>query len=475
MYDADAKRVLARASSPLALNQSEDGTAEQEAAWWTHAFLDTMSEIDASAKSAVSAIGVSGQQHGLVVLDENAQVLAPVKLWCDTSTDEQCQAIMAALGGESNCIRLAGNPVLPGYTASKLKWLKDHRREAYDRVRHILLPHDYLNFVLTGEFCMEMGDASGTGFLDVRRRVWSMELLSAVDSERNLAECLPQPRVRNTEIGRLAQEAAAQTGLPEDAPVSIGGGDNMMAAIGTGNLSSGRMTLSLGTSGTLFAYSDTPVIDPQGQVAAFCSSTGGWLPLLCTMNCTVASELTRHLFDTDIEDFERQIAEVPPGSGGLLTLPFYHGERTPNLPNAKGCLLGMDAHNMSPKYLLRSAIEGASLALRSGLDEFQRLGMQALDIRVTGGGAQSGTWRQILADLFNCPVRVPLESEGAAFGAALQALELTTQQSLSEITETHVRFDQAMTAIPKPASVSAYSDIFGRYGEAVAHISALYA
>ena len=474
VYDADAERVLARASSPLALNQREDGTAEQEAAWWTNAFLDAMSQIEASAKSSVSAIGVSGQQHGLVVLDANRQVIAPVKLWCDTSTEAQCQAIMTAVGGEARCVELAGNPILPGYTASKLMWLKDHCRKAYDQVRHILLPHDYMNLVLTGEICMEMGDASGTGFFDVRRRTWSEELLTALDPDRDLGECLPELRTQNTEIGRLMPAIAAETGLPEGIPVSIGGGDNMMAAIGTGNLCAGRITLSLGTSGTLFAYSDTPVVDAQGQIAAFCSSTGGWLPLLCTMNCTVASELTRQLFEMDIEDLEKQVAAVPPGSGGLLTLPFYQGERTPNLPKAKGCLLGLDAHNMSPKYLLRSAIEGASLALRSGLDEFQRLGMQAQDIRLTGGGAQSGTWRQIVADLFDCPVQVPVESEGAAFGAALQALELTCQESLQAITETHVEFDHAMAALPNPESVSAYGVVFERYKEAVESISVLY-
>ncbi len=475
VYDADAKRVLARASSPLALNQREDGTAEQEAAWWTRAFLEAMSQIDASAKSSVSAIGVSGQQHGLVVLDANRRVLAPVKLWCDTSTGDQCQAIMTAVGGEARCIELAGNPILPGYTASKLKWLKDHRRETYDQVRYVLLPHDYMNLALTGELCMEMGDASGTAFFDVHRRTWSEELLTALDPDRDLGECLPELRRQNTEIGRLMPAVAAETGLPKGIPVSIGGGDNMMAAIGTGNLSSGRMTLSLGTSGTLFAYSDTPIVDMQGQIAAFCSSTGGWLPLLCTMNCTVATELTRQLFEMDIEELEQQVAAVPPGSGGLLTLPFYQGERTPNLPKAKGCLLGLDAHNMSPKYLLRSAIEGASLALRSGLDEFQRLGMRAQDIRLTGGGAQSGTWRQIVADLFDCPVQVPVESEGAAFGAALQALELTCQESLQAITETRIAFDQAMTALPSPESVSTYGDIFERYRKAVDSISPLYA
>ena len=342
-------------------------------------------------------------------------------------------------------------------------------------MRYVLLPHDYMNLVLTGEICMEMGDASGTGFFDVRRRTWSEELLTALDPDRDLGECLPELRTQNTEIGRLMPAIAAETGLPEGIPVSIGGGDNMMAAIGTGNLCAGRITLSLGTSGTLFAYSDTPVVDAQGQIAAFCSSTGGWLPLLCTMNCTVASELTRQLFEMDIEDLEKQVAAVPPGSGGLLTLPFYQGERTPNLPKAKGCLLGLDAHNMSPKYLLRSAIEGASLALRSGLDEFQRLGMQAQDIRLTGGGAQSGIWRQIVADLFDCPVQVPMEAEGAAFGAALQALELTCHESLQMITETHVAFDQAMAARPNPESVRAYSEIYQRYRDAVANVFALYA
>ena len=473
-YDAEKRCVVARSAAPLDLDQREDGSAEQHAHWWRAAFLQAMAELEPKVLSAVSAIGVSGQQHGLVVLDGDGEVLAPVKLWCDTATTSECDALMRALGGDAACIEAAGNPILPGYTAPKLLWLKAHNREAYTRMRHILLPHDYMNFLLCGELGMEMGDASGTGFLDVRERSWCSAVLAALDPDRDLTECLPRLRRDNQVIGELRTEIADQIGLRAGIPVSIGGGDNMMAAIGTGNVSSGRVTVSLGTSGTLFAYADHPIIDPDGQVAAFCSSTGGWLPLVCTMNCTVATELTRSLFGKSLEDFERRVAAAPAGAGGLITLPYYQGERTPNLPNAKGCLIGLDAQNTTPDCMMRSAVEGASFALRDGLNALNRLGIDARDLRLTGGGARSASWRQIIAEVFNCPLRVPLEAEGAAFGAALQALELLTDEPLASIVDAQVQFDASQDAAPSAAGVEIYAEMHRRYCQAVAAISNLY-
>ena len=210
---------------------------------------------------------------------------------------------------------------------------------------------------------MEAGDASGTGFLNVRDRTWSQKMLAAIDPERDLTECLPILRFENEAIGALRPGVAETIGLPAGVPVSIGGGDNMMGAIGTGNVAEGRMTMSLGTSGTVYAFSKKPVIDPKGQIAAFCSSNGGWLPLMCTMNCTVSTEFARRLFDADIDDFESIVARARQGSGGILTLPFFNGERTPNLPRGKGCLVGIDSINATPENIMRSAMEGCDFRL----------------------------------------------------------------------------------------------------------------
>jgi xylulokinase len=322
---------------------------------------------------------------------------------------------------------------------------------------------------------MEMGDASGTGFLDVRNRQWSDDVLRAIDSDRNLRECLPNLGTKNEAVGTLQPQAASLLELTPGLPVSVGGGDNMMGAIGTGNVRPGRLTMSLGTSGTVYAYSDTPVVDPLGEIAAFCSSTGGWLPLLCTMNCTVSSELARNLLNVDLDRFESTIASAPVGANGVLTLPFFNGERTPNLPRGKGCVIGLDANNARPENLLRSSVEGASMALRYGIDRLAELGVSAEEIVLTGGGSKSATWRQIIANTCDSPVHVVAQEEGAAFGAALQALELLSQVPLEPLVETHVMHLEESQCDPEPEAVSAYRDIYQDYLRAVEMITPLYA
>jgi xylulokinase len=306
-----------------------------------------------------------------------------------------------------------GNFILPGYTASKIRWFSKEGGSLYDQLDCILLPHDYLNWYLTGERCMEAGDASGTGLLDIRTREWSCGMLEAVDSNRDLAECLPPLRTEPGVIGRVSAEAAQKTGLPEGIPVSTGGGDNMMGAIGTGNVSTGKVTMSLGTSGTVYAYSDQPVIDPKGEIAAFCSSNGGWLPLMCTMNCTVTTELMRGVLGASIADFEEQVSQSPRGAEGVTTLPFFNGERTPNLPRAKACIVGLDCRNTKRENLLRSALEGATFALRYGVDRLCELGIDNSEILLTGGGVGSAIWRQVVADVCGAPVTVLQQDEGA--------------------------------------------------------------
>lgn len=476
-YDFSSREIVASESAELDLYQNEDGTAEQQALWWLNALQEALGKIDSSILESAVAVGVSGQQHGFVPLGKTGEVLAPVKLWCDTSTVVECHEIMNACGGEDKCLDEVGNLIFPGYTASKIRWLSKSSADLYGQMDCILLPHDYLNFYLTGERCMEAGDASGTGFLDISNRTWSEKMLSAIDSQRDLAACLPPLRTEPDVIGCIRPEVAERTGLPAGIPVSTGGGDNMMGAIGTGNVSPGKVTMSLGTSGTVYAYSDQPVIDPAGEIAAFCSSTGGWLPLMCTMNCTVTTELMRGLLKADIQGFETMISRSPKGAEGVITLPFFNGERTPNLPRAKGCIVGLDGQNVRPENLLRSAVEGATFALRNGVDRLCELGIEASEILLTGGGVGSPTWRQVVADVCGAPVTVLEQDEGASFGAALQALCVLDgggPGDLQNLIERHLTRNEPLCCMPKKSSVNFYNDAYRNYQESVSAITPLY-
>lgn len=475
-YDFEQRSITAIGSAPLELRQAEGGVAEQEAGWWLQALRAALTGVDAEIRKSARAVAVSGQQHGFVPIGESGEALAPVKLWCDTSTENECAEIMDAVGGREACIAKTGNPIVPGYTASKIRWLKKAHPKIYANMDCILLPHDFLNLYLTGERCMEMGDASGTGMLDIRRREWSADLLRAIDPNRDLTECLPRLRTHNEIIGTLQERPADELGLPIGIPVGIGGGDNMMAAIGTGNVRPGNMTMSLGTSGTVYAFAEKPIVDPEGIIAAFCASTGGWLPLLCTMNCTVTTELMRGLFSVDISTFEAQISNAPRGADGVITLPFFNGERTPNLPNARACILGLNSHNTRPENLLRSAVEGATFALKFGIEELAAIGVEAKEIVLTGGGANSNKWRQLVADICALPVTVYQQDEAAAFGAALQALQiLEAGAKIAELTDEHLTRDEARCCEPRDSAVEYYKSAYNEYQRAVEAVASMYA
>ena len=476
-YDFSNREVVACESAGLDLYQREDGTAEQQAHWWLSALQKALGKVDSQILGSCVAVGVSGQQHGFVPLGKTGEVLAPVKLWCDTSTAAECDEIMENFGGAQQCLDEVGNLILPGYTASKIRWLAKSAKGLYQQLDCILLPHDYLNFYLTGERCMEAGDASGTGFLDIRDRSWSGKMLAAIDPDRDLTACLPPLRTQFGVVGRIRPEVAELTGLPSGIPVSSGGGDNMMAAIGTGNVAPGKVTMSLGTSGTVYAYSEHPVIDPRGEIAAFCSSTGGWLPLMCTMNCTVTTELMRGLLNTDLQEFETQISQSPAGAEGVITLPFFNGERTPNLPRAKACIVGLDSHNTRPENLLRSAVEGATFALRNGVDRLCELGIETSEILLTGGGVGSPTWRQVVADICSAPVSVLDQDEGASYGAALQALcalDGGGKGDLRTLAQEHLTRNEALCCEPQQSSVKFYNEAFQNYQESVRALIPLY-
>ncbi len=419
--DLDTGRVVAESRAPHTLIAGlPAGHMEQHPQEWTAALDQVIADVASKVDRArVRGIGISGQQHGFVPLDGSGNVIRPAKLWCDTSTVAECALLTKKLGGPKAVIRKTGLPFLPGYTAPKILWLKRHEPANWKRLRHVLLPHDYLNYHLTGAFFMEHGDASGTALMDVRKRAWSAAALSAID--RSLADFLPPLSASHEAAGTLRPELAAQFGLSTEVVVSAGGGDNMMGAIGAGNVAPGVVTASLGTSGAIYAFCQKPVVDPHGEIAAFCSSTGGWLPLLCTMNLTLVTEQVRTLFGWDHPRLDTAVESTPPGADGLSLLPYFDGERTPNLPTGTGVLHGLNRRTLAAGHLARAAMEGVTLNLNYGLRRLVALGLKPKEIRLTGGGARSPVWRQLMADIFGVPVVAMVEDEGAALGAALQA------------------------------------------------------
>jgi len=441
------------------------GAKEQHPHAWRDAAATAIRSALRQAKAVaaeVKAIGVSGQQHGFVPLDKNGEVIRPAKLWCDTSTAAECDEIMEALGGLKKTIKTLGNAVLPGFTASKILWLKKNEPKHFAKLATVLLPHDYLNFWLTGERVMEYGDASGTALLDVRKRKWSLAVLDAVDPE--LAGKLPLLISSDQPAGQLQPATARSLGLNPGVLVSAGGGDNMMGAIGTGNTRQGIVTASFGTSGTIYACAEKPVVDPAGEIAAFCDSTNHWLPLLCTMNVTVATEMMRLDFGYTHEQFERKAASAPAGANGLLLLPYLEGERTPNVPDGTGAMIGINTRTFSASHYCRAAMEGVTLGMNYGLRRLAELGVEAKQIRATGGGAKSKLWRQIMADVFNAEVVTLRVSEGAAYGAALQALWCWRLQqgekiSIGDITDQYVALNKLETTTPNRDAVATYQEL----------------
>lgn len=467
VLDLEARKVIAEARAPHALISGLPvGHMEQHPQEWVSAMDQVISEVVAKVdRSRVRGIGVSGQQHGFVPLDAQGGVIRPAKLWCDTSTAAECALITKKLGGEKAAIRKTGNLILPGFTAPKILWLKRNEPAHYKRLRHVLLPHDYLNFHLTGNYFMEHGDASGSALMDVRKRVWSKDATNAID--KNLADWLPEISESSATAGTLRPELAARYGLSTDVVVSAGGGDNMMGAIGTGNVSPGVISASFGTSGTIYAYASKPVVDPQGEIAAFCSSTGGWLPLLCTMNVTTVTEQVRQLFGYDHAALERAVSSVPAGANGLTLLPYFAGERTPNVPEGSGVLLGLNAKTLSAGALARAAMEGVTMGMNYGLRRLGALGVKAKEIRLTGGGAKSAGWRQIMADIFGVPVVGMVEEEGAALGGALQAAWCVARRDgrknakLVEFTDGVVAVKEETRCLPQKANVARYRELQG--------------
>jgi xylulokinase len=471
--DTATGEILASAQQAYGFVEAKgEGAMEQDPAAWIAAVEATIGEVLnqlGNRRTEVVGIGVSGQQHGLVLLDSLDHVVRPAKLWCDTSTTAECAELTKALGGEAKVVELTGNAMLTGYTAPKIRWVHKNEPQNWEKTASVLLPHDYINWWLTGVKSMEYGDASGTALLDVKTRTWSQPVLDAVAP--GLAAKLPPLRSSEIPAGTLRPDLTAKWNLSGNLSgsvvISSGGGDNMMGAIGTGNVSPGIMTASLGTSGTLYAFSPSPVVDPKGEVAAFCDSTGSWMPLACTMNVTLVTELTRALFaGWNHDQYASEAATIPAGSDGLLLLPYLAGERTPNLPKGSGVLHGITTKNFTPAHIARATMEGVTLGLAYGLERFRALGVNPTEIRITGGGTKSPFWRQLCADVFGVPTVCLTSSEGAALGGAIQAAwaagEDHSTSALHAICARLVTLDESTRCTPDPENAAIYKELLER-------------
>lgn len=471
VLDAVSGQVLGQGSAPHELISGANGRREQDVQQWLAAF--EQATAGALAQAGVSGaqilgVGVSGQQHGLVLLDEHGQVLRPAKLWCDTESAAENDRLLEYLGGESGSLQRLGIAIAPGYTVSKLLWTQEQHPAIFERIDRILLPHDYLNYWLTGRCVSEYGDASGTGYFNVRSRQWDLAILEHIDPSGRLCRALPELIDAHQPVGVILPVIARRLGINPATVVSSGGGDNMMGAIGTGNIKPGAITMSLGSSGTVYAYADQAQVSEQASVATFCSSSGGWLPLICTMNLTNATSAVRELLGLDITAFNRAVDQAPIGAQGVSMLPFLNGERVPALPHATGSILGLDATNLTQANLCRAAVEGTTFGLRYGLDLLRASGIKSDNIRLIGGGAKSAVWRQIVADIMDTPVICTEQAEAAALGAAIQAAWCHANidgdgETLTSLCARCVSLEHSSETRPVARNVAAYQQVYERY------------
>jgi xylulokinase len=410
--------LIASASAEYPLVTPRPGWTEQDPHGWWQASRQVLTKVAAAIPDEVLAIGLTGQMHGSAFLDKSDEVIRPALLWNDQRTAVQCELITERIGSD-RLIEITGNPALTGFQAPKILWLRDVEPVQYHHLRRVLLPKDYVRFMLTGEFATDVSDASGTLLLDLRRRTWSHQLLAALEIP---VEWLPAVYESSQVSGKLRPSAAAELGLPAGIPVAAGAGDNAAAAIGTGIVTNGRISSSIGSSGVLFAHSEQISIDPSGRLHAFCHAVPGRYHLMAvTLSAGTSLKWWREVLGSQptYEDLTALAEAAPPGSDGLFFLPYLSGERTPHQdPNARGAFVGLRAHH-TKAHLTRALMEGVVLSLREGLDIMRSLGVPIGVARATGGGARSPFWRQLQADIFNLPVERTIADEGPAYGAAL--------------------------------------------------------
>jgi xylulokinase len=404
------------------------GWAEQDPHdWWRACTVAVRGVLHKREKSGadVSCIGLSGQMHGAVFLDAGNSVLRPALIWCDQRTAKQCDEINELLGPRQ-LIELTCNPALTNFTLTKLLWVRDNEPAIWKHFEHLLLPKDYVRLQLTGEHAIDVADASGTLMLDVARRTWSTEVLSATGIDER---CLPKLYESPEICGRISEEGAAATGLRPGTPVVAGAGDQAAGAVGMGIARPGSVSATIGTSGVVFAATDRPDLDPQGRLHTFCHAIPDrWHVMGVTQAAGLSLRWFRDRFGVTGtrhgEAYEllcEEAAGAAPGADGVMWLPYLMGERTPHLdPEARAALVGLAANHGRPE-VIRAILEGVAFSLRDTFTIFSEMNVPVKEIRLGGGGARSKLWRQIQADVYGQPVKILASEEGAAYGAALLA------------------------------------------------------
>ena len=423
-----AGRVICSATAEHApMSCPQIGWAEQSPEDWWRAACEAVKACLAKAPSAenVTAIGLTGQMHGLVLLDEHDQVVRPAIIWCDQRTEEECREITKQVGAQ-RLIELTANPALTGFTLPKIWWVRRHEPELWARVRSLMLPKDYIRFRLTGERAIDVADASGTLMFDVVHRRWSKAMLEISQVEESL---LPKVFESPEISGRVHPEGAKQSGLRTGIPVVAGAGDQAAGAVGMGIVKPGAVSATIGTSGVVFAATSAPVLEPHGRIHTFCHAIPNrWHVMGVTQGAGLSLRWFRDQFGAGSEDgrdpyvrLAEEAAKAPPGSDGLLWAPYLMGERTPHLdPNARGALVGITAQH-TRGHVIRAILEGVAFSLKDSLTLFKEIGVPIESIRLSGGGARSALWQQIQADIYEMPVELTEADEGPAYGAALLA------------------------------------------------------
>jgi xylulokinase len=461
-------------TSPLHLSNPRPLWSEQQPRdWWQAAVNSIQQVLRQTNADDIAAIGLTGQMHGLVLLDDEGEVLRPAILWNDQRCAAECDEIRARLGKE-RLIRFSGNDALTGFTAPKILWVRNHEREVYERARHVLLPKDYLRYRLTHQHAMDKADGSGTLLFDLEKRDWSSDILDALDIPGGwLPKTFEGPEI----TGRVAREAAEETGLKEGTPVVAGGGDQSAQAVGVGAIRPGVLAVTMGTSGVVFAATEAPLIEAQGRLHAFCHAVPERWHLMGVMLSAAGSlqwyrdALYPHM---GFAELVGEASNVPPGSDGLLFLPYLCGERTPHPdPLARGSWVGLTTRH-TRAHLTRAVLEGVAFGLKDIFSLMQDVGMRDVDqVRVSGGGAKSMLWRQILADVLESELVTVNTTEGAAYGAALLAgIGAGVWPDVDTACAQTIRVSERIS--PDPATSSRYAEMYLHYQSlypALRHVS----
>lgn len=450
------------------------GWAEQNPLDWWDAVCETsqsLRERFINEFKDIKAIGLSGQMHGSVFLDAKNKVIRPALLWCDARTTAEVEQ-MRSLLNHNIITDILSNPILAGLTAPKILWLRDAEPQNYKRFKTLLLPKDYIRFLITGEIGTDQSDASGTLLFDIKKRQWACEVVEALGLD---VKILPQVKNSIDIAGKVTKSAADGLGIGVNTPVIYGGGDAVMATVGTGIVESGHALSVLGTGGNVTIFSDKPIVDPNVRLNVFCNVIPDkWIQLGVQQyagnslrwlrdNLVLFEQIRSEEKDKDAYDvFSLQAAEIQPGSEGLIFLPYFMGERTPHLdPYARGVFLGLSG-NHDRRHVVRAVMEGVIFSFRDTIDIVREMSISVNVVRATGGGAKSPFWVQMQADIFGCPVETLKVVEGSGYGAALLAgVSVGVFSSISEVVKNNVKVDKVYT--PDRGNAEIYDEIFREY------------